>query len=136
MNNFSTRGLVPLPGYEQIQARPVEPPRSVAQPYWQNPSYNPYIYPDQHTRKMPGPQYAYPIVQNVDIKIEEDDVIVKSNKDKKIRQKRGSIEGDTIADLVNNVIKEKANLKQARGAFKKMAEILEDQRELAIFDEF
>lgn len=132
MANFNTRGLVPLPGFE----KPAPIPQTMARPYWENPGYIPYPYHQQHSRQMPGPSYAYPIVQNVDIPIEQDAEIIKTNKVKAAPKRRGSIEGETIKDLVNNIIKEKATLKQTKDAFKKMTEILEDQREMSIFDEF
>lgn len=134
MTNFSHRGLVPLPELQGLQS---------------NINYNPYNH--QHyqgfhpvpqygytgpPRPIPGPQYATPIVQNAEMKIDEDKNIVEANKESNKRKKRGSIQGNTIVELVNNIIKEKATLKQARDAFKKIVEIVEDEKELNIFSEF
>jgi len=140
---MSHKGLVPLPGFENKQVMQ-QIPAQVPQPYYQNPHYQPFVYgmpygapnAKQFARPMPGATYNMPIVQNTEVPIEVDKDIEKTNKERKPRQKRGSIEGESVADLVRNVIKEDANLKQARGAFKKIVDILEDQRELSIFDDF
>lgn len=150
---MSHRGLVPLPGYENKPHLPSwgRPPPNIpahmAQPYYQNPSYMPYHYggpptmygqPNarQFTKPMPGPTYNHPVVQDTEISIAVDEDIEKTNKEKKARRKRLSIQGDTVPDLVRNIIKEDADLKQARGAFRKIVDILEEERELNVFNEF
>jgi hypothetical protein len=46
------------------------------------------------------------------------------------KQRKTSIEGDTIGELVNNIIKEKtASLKLVNKAFQKMVDILEEERD-------
>jgi len=140
MNTFKARGLVPLPGYE----------RQPVNNQYHNPYHNPYnmmsdmsgyhpYYPNGPviTKKMPGPQYALPIVQTAELKIEEDKDIVKANKEGKRKPARKmSIQGNSVSELIRNIIKENANLKQAKGAFKKMIEILEDEHEIHMFNDF
>jgi len=139
MSDFSSRGLVPLPGFEEEYA--YVPPRTnnpvtMQQPYWQHPIYVPHGYRPPTANPMPGPQFAYPIVQNLQVPIVEDEMIIKSNKERAPRKKRTEIEGETVVEIVNNIIKENATLKQAKDAFKKIVRIMEEDRELTIFEEF
>ena len=139
MDTFKARGLVPLPGYDRPAKKyiPHNPynmlldDRNISQ-------YHPY-YPNgpANTKKMPGPQYALPIVQTAELKIEEDKDIVKANKEGKRKPSRKlSIQGNSVSELIRNIIKENANLKQTKGAFKKMIEILEDDHEIMMFNDF
>lgn len=134
------RGLVPLPGFER-EYQPTPPPQlpySVAPPYWANGAvYLPPGYKEYKAKAMPGATYNFPVVQNLDLKVEEDHDIIQANKERaKPRRKNMPIEGETVADLVNNIIKNDANLKQTRDAFRKIVGILEDARELDMFAEF
>lgn len=144
MDTFKSRGLVPLPGHT-ITSRTVEPIQyqhsqlgyNMMHDYPQY-GYHPY-FPNgpAHTKKMPGPQYALPIVQNAELKIEEDKDIVRANKEgTKKASRKLSIQGDTVSELIRNIIKENANLKQAKGAFKKMIDILEEENEIMVFNDF
>lgn len=135
------RGLVPLPGYEGDFRQPsIMPslPSTIAPPYWANGAiYVPPGYKEYKAKAMPGLPYAFPNVQNPDVPIEEDKDIVEANKQgSKPRRRNMPIQGETVADLVNNIIKEDANLKQTRDAFRKIVGILEDARELDMFAEF
>jgi hypothetical protein len=53
--------------------------------------------------------------------------IEKAPKPKKTR--RNSIEGDTIGEIVNNIIKEKPSLKLLNKAFQRMVDMIEEERE-------
>ena len=44
-------------------------------------------------------------------------------------KRKTSIEGDTIGELVNNIIKEKPSIKLVSKAFQKIVDILEDERD-------
>lgn len=50
-------------------------------------------------------------------------------KEKKKRKKNEEIEGETIPELVNNIIIEKPNLKILRKAFRKIVDIGEEEKE-------
>lgn len=54
----------------------------------------------------------------------------------KMKKKRNSIEGDTVLELMNNIIKEKPPTKLVIKAFSKMVEMINEQRDEEFFAEF
>ena len=74
-----------------------------------------------------GPQMTYPMVgiQNPTDKLIPKDIY----KEKKKKKKNEEIEGDTVPELVNNIITEKPNLKILRKAFRKIVDIAEEEKE-------
>jgi hypothetical protein len=78
-----------------------------------------------------APQMVAPVVgiQNADDKINPKDIY----KEKRKRKKNEEIEGNTIDELVQNIILEKPNLKILRKAFQKIIDIVEDEKEAELF---
>lgn len=76
---------------------------------------------------LSGPQATTPQVgfQGIDDKLNPKDIY----KEKKKKKKNEEIEGDTVPEIVENIIIEKPNLKILRKAFKKIVEIAEAEKE-------
>lgn len=128
-------GLLPLDNSDipAYFAKPYSapPPPQRHQPYPHYPhypmghyQYNPYAPPPVDTTIRQGQKYDMPYVQP-DEKLVED--TVKAVQPKKSRKK--SIEGDTIDELTMNIIKDKPSVNLLRKAFKKMVDIIEEERE-------
>jgi len=120
MDRFS--GLIPL------DAATVAPPSNYYQNVPQGTQLHRQLFTpqpvDQTLRAQsnivydtPGTQCEKPIMPNIE----------KAPKPKK--QRKTSVEGDTIGELVNNIIKDKPSLKLVNKAFQKMVDILEDERD-------
>lgn len=99
---------------------------------YSNPSASLSIY---GTRRQPQPQvvsYHGPqmVQQQVGSQNANDRLIPKDVfKEKKKKKKNEEIEGETVPELVNNIIIEKPNLKILRKAFRKIVDIAEEEKE-------
>lgn len=66
-----------------------------------------------------------------------EEILVKDEfkqKPKTRNKRKTSVEGDTIPELTNNIIKDKPSVKLVRKAFRKMSEIAEEQRDQQMFN--
>lgn len=72
------------------------------------------------------------IVKPVEKEIKEAAPLVEA--EKKIKKRNGSIEGETISEITNNIIKEKPPLKIVIKAYKKIAEKMQNERDDQFFN--
>lgn len=126
-------GLLPLDNSDipKYFVQPYTAPPQHHQPYphqqyyqRHDPRYNPYAPPPVDTTIRQGRKYDMPYVQP-DEQLMED--VEKAPKQKKTRRK--SVEGEDIVELTANIIKTKPSVALVRKAFKKMAEMIEEERE-------
>ena len=114
-------GLIPLDDRTQIPDNSYfEQPRQKS--YTPDQLYNPP--PIDECRKPQKVTFDRPYVQPVER------IVKDTEKAPPLKKKRKtSVEGDTIGELVLNIIKDKPNVNMTRKAIRKMAEMIEDERE-------
>lgn len=114
-------GLIPLDDYRQIPVNSdfVQPKPKY---YSYHELYNPP--PVDETMRRPKVVYDRPNVQ------QPTRIMPDVEKPPPIKEKRRkSVEGDTINELVLNIIKDRPNINMTRKAIKKMVNMIEDEKD-------
>ena len=114
-------GLLPLNDYRQIPVNSnfIQPKPKT---YTYHELYNPP--PVDETGRAPKVVYDRPYVQQPTQIVPDTEKAPPSKKKRKT-----SVEGDSINELVLNIIKDKPNVIMTRKAIKKMADMIEDEKD-------